>query len=69
MTDAAQIAAFLAARGVTKVPAGERTLSERDMYQRVRGEPTVDHLISERRTVVDHCGRERVRNGLGEWIA
>lgn len=65
MTDQEQIAAFIASRGVTRVAAGEATYDRRTMYKAVRGD---NDLIRERHVVVDHCGRERVRNGLGEWI-
>jgi hypothetical protein len=65
MTDQEQIAAFLAKKGATRIPAGERTMDYRQMRAAVRGEQA---LIDERHVVVDHCGREHVRNGLGEWI-
>jgi hypothetical protein len=69
MTEAEQIAAFIARRGVTRVPEGTATLTERQLYRAVRGEPTTDDLIRQRQVVIDHAGREHVRNGLGEWIA
>lgn len=51
---------------VTRIPEGERATSERELFLAARGEQS---RIEERRVVIDHCGRERVRNGLGEWIA
>lgn len=72
MTDSEQIAAFLATKGATKVAEGEGTKNHwrgRDWARAARGEPTTDDLIRQRRVVVDHVGRERVQNGLGEWIA
>lgn len=59
---------------VTKVPEGAVTLdpSDKAWAQRVR-DPNAGkgdaELIAERHTVVDHMGRERVRNGLGEWVS
>lgn len=51
---------------VTKVPLGERTTSDRELYLAARGKQL---SIEGRHVVIDHCGRTRVRNGLGEWIA
>lgn len=71
MSDKAQIAAFLASRGVTRVEPGVSTLNytRRDWRAAVRGEKTEADLISERRVAMDHAGREHVTNGLGERIA
>lgn len=66
MTDDQMIAQALKAGKVTRVAPGERAKTEREMYRAARGE---QRLIDERNTVVDHMGRVRVRNGLGEWIA
>ena len=77
MTDAEQIAAFIAAKGVTRVPEGEGTLnhvSARDWHKAIRSDARLNgsetaRLIAERHYVTDHLGRVRVCNGLGEWIA
>lgn len=69
MTEAQQIADFIARRGVTRVAQGERTVSSRDMYAKVRGELTDNELIAQRRVTVGANGREYVTNGLGERIA
>jgi hypothetical protein len=77
MTDAEQIAAFIAARGVTKCATGDSALnlSAKEWRaaarspERVRPLSEEDKLIQERHTVVDHLGRVRVCNGLGEWVA
>lgn len=66
MTDAEQIAAFIAARGVTRVAAGEATMDHRAMYRAVRGH-TDNDLINQRR-VVRSNGRDYVYNGLGEAV-
>ena len=66
MTDAEQIAAFLAKKGATRIPEGERTMDYRQMRAAVRGEQA---LIDERHVVIGANGVEHVRNGLGEWIA
>ena len=72
MTEAEQIAAFIARKGVSKVAEGEAALghwSRRDWRKAARGEPTCDELIRERRlAAVDHAGREFWVNGLGERI-
>ena len=58
---------FLARGGkVTRVEPGVASMDGKGIYRAVRGEQS---LINERREVVDHMGRVRVRNGLGEWIA
>jgi len=78
MTDAEQIALFLAERGATRIPAGVGKLGHfraRDWRRAARSTERIDadreqqRLIDERHTVLDHLGRPRVRNGLGEWIA
>ena len=72
MTDAEQIAAFIAKRGITQIPAGGGTLTHlttRDWRKVVRGEmpatidPTTRRIVHE-----DGKGREYVTNGLGELI-
>ena len=68
MTEQDQIAAFIRKRGVTRVSEGERTLSYAQIYKAIRGEGTDNDRIAERHVVVDHIGRKRVRNGVGEWI-
>jgi hypothetical protein len=73
MTDQELIAQFVASRGVTRVEAGVRTITEREFYQTRRNDRKVvsdeQRLINERHEVVDHRGVTRVRNGLGEWIS
>jgi hypothetical protein len=70
MSDAEQIAAFIASKGVTRVGEGETNgMRNRDWRKAVRGGPTEGDLINQRRVVIDHTGREFVQNGLGEWIA
>ena len=79
MTEREQIEAFIAERGVTRVPAGANALGDmtaRDWARAARSTTRIsaesretDRLIRERHTVIDHLGRVRVRNGLGEWIA
>ncbi len=74
MTEAEQIAAFLAAKGATKIPTGANVLGDmtsRDWAKAVRSTVKLNARdpISERHVVVDHIGREHVRNGLGEWIS
>lgn len=74
MTEQEQIAEFLARKGATRIAAGVSTLGEmsaREWSRAVRS-PTRIHArdpISERHSIIDHMGRVRVRNGLGEWIA
>lgn len=70
--DSAAIAAFIAARGVTRVAEGERALSDNrgDWRARVRGETTPDDLIEQRcLAAVDAAGREYWVNGLGERLS
>jgi len=75
-TDDAAIAAFIAARGVTRVPAGQATLghmTSRDWARANRDTVTVQarseqQMIDERHYVVGADGVEHCRNGLGEWI-
>jgi len=78
MTEAEKIALFLAERGATRIPAGVGKLNHfraRDWRRAARSTERIDadreqqRLIDERHTVLDHLGRPRVRNGLGEWIA
>ena len=82
MTEAEQIAAFIARKGVTRVATGASALGDmtaRDWAKAARSTTRINaatriddeqqRLIDERYVVVDHLGRERVRNGLGEWIA
>lgn len=73
MTDAEKIAAFIATRGVKKIPANHGTmghLTRYDWANKVRGEPTTDELIAQRRVAsVDHAGREVIVNGLGEIVS
>ena len=51
---------------ITRVPEGHRATSDRDLYLAARAE---QREIDRRIIVVDHCGREHVRNGLGEWLS
>ena len=73
MTDQEKIAQFIASRGVKKIPAGQATLghlTRADWRNVVRGEPTEQDLINQRRVIrtgID--GKEYVQNGLGEWIS
>jgi hypothetical protein len=67
MSDAEQIAAFLATRGATKVAEGECAMDHRAMYRAVRGErsdPTQERHLR----AIDHMGRELWVNGLGEPV-
>ena len=74
-TTDADIAAFIAARGVTRVAEGERSLPNDRRFWRaaVRGElpKTIDVDPTQVRRVVaiDAYDREVIVNGLGEWIA
>jgi hypothetical protein len=69
------IAAFIAKRGVTRVPVGEAALghlSGRDWRAAVRaprGVAEVDPSTQRRVAAIDHLGREVWVNGHGEWIA
>lgn len=70
MTEQEQIAAFLATRGVRKLPASASSgLTSRDWSFKIRGEKTDDELIAERHVTIGHGGREFVTNGLGERIS
>lgn len=71
MTEAEQIAQFMATRGVTRVAEADRSLPDtsRDWVRRVRGEPTTDDLIRQRHVTIGGNGREYVKNGLGERIS
>ena len=70
MSEQDAIAAFIAARGVTRVPEGEAALSNSrgDWRRRVRGEPTEQEMIDQRRCIVGANGREYWTNGLGESL-
>ena len=75
-TDAAQIAAFLASRGVTRVAEGAASLPTdrrfwRDAVRAPRGAEEVlpDPTKIIRVAAIDSFGREYLVNGLGEWIA
>lgn len=58
---------FLARGGsMTRVADEARTMTEREIWLARHGE---QRKIDERHEVLDHLGRVRVRNGLGEWIA
>jgi hypothetical protein len=62
------IADFLAKGGkINSIPDGERSIDEREF--RFRGDAFEARKIRERHVVVDSCGREHVRNGLGEWLS
>jgi len=70
--------AAVCAAPITKVETGATALklSDREwnrLNQNYIGGKAVNETIEERITqrdvVVDHMGRERVRNGLGEWVA
>ena len=72
MNDQEKIAAFIASRGIKKIPAGHGTMNHftrADWRNVVRGEPTEQDLINQRRVIIGADGREHVQNGLGEWIA
>ncbi len=72
MTDAEKIAAFIATRGVQKISAGVSGVdyTNEDWRDVVRGNPTTDQLIAQRRIVaIDAAGRELIVNGLGEAIS
>jgi hypothetical protein len=70
MTDSEQIAAFIASRGVTRVPSGESTLNlSNPDWRRVVREPRVTEnaRINERHLRIIN-GREHVTNGIGEIV-
>ena len=74
MPDSDLIAAFLAKGGkVTRVNDGERTISEKELWQARRQDRKAvsdeQRLINERHEVIDHKGQSHFRNGLGEWIS
>lgn len=75
-SDADQIAAFLAARGATKIAEGTRAYDDKELYKAVRSDQrartiedkTEDQLIAERHYVTGSNGVEHCQNGLGEWL-
>lgn len=75
-SDAAAIAAFIAKRGVTKIPAGAAALghmTSRDWHKANRDTATVQarteqDAINDRYYITDNAGVEHCRNGLGEWL-
>jgi hypothetical protein len=79
LTDQEQIAAFIARKGVTLVQAGVGACNHMTAHDwrkaarsTTRVSPAADteqRLIDQRHVVVDHLGREHVRNGLGEWLS
>jgi hypothetical protein len=80
MTEEEQIKAFIAKRGVTKVPAGTGALNHftaKDWNKVIRtpgGLKAVEaeeeqRLIDERHVTIGHDGRMYVKNGLGERIS
>ena len=79
MTESEQIAAFIAARGVTRVETGANKLGDmtaRDWSKAARSTRRINAdmrsenaAIAERHIIIDHLGREHVRNGLGEWLS
>jgi len=79
MTDAEQIAEFLAKRGATRVPANQKALNytRKDWHAAVRGDTPPseirqrerEHRATSRvRMVTDHAGREFYMNEEGEWL-
>lgn len=63
-TDNDLIATYLEKVGrITRIEAGERATTERDMYRSLRGDPSDNELIAER-----HVRGNVVYNGLGEPI-
>jgi hypothetical protein len=78
VTDAEQIAAFLAKKPVTKVAEGERTLTRYDLYLAVRGEVharpaptprvTTARQGADRLAAVGHDGHEFWVNADGERL-
>ena len=74
MSDADQIAAFLAKKPVTKVAEGLRTLTHHDLYLAVRGEErlartTTARQGADRLAAVGHDGHEFWVNAEGERLS
>ena len=68
MSDADQIAAFLAKNPVTKIAEGSRTLTRYDLYLAVRGETPRDRTQDRHLAAVGHDGHEFWVNAEGERI-
>lgn len=75
MTDLQKMLAEFAARGgkVTVVPAGTRTMTEKQIYLAQRDPvatviPSASKVDNAVRIITDHAGREFYQNAEGEWL-
>lgn len=70
-TDADLIAAFLAKRSVTVVPAGERTMTNAQLKSAIGYEPDTVRRVDEGARIAsyDHLGRAVYVNAIGEIVA
>jgi hypothetical protein len=74
-SDADMIAEFLAKKGATKIPEGQRAYDDKELwlaYRDGRKAPTIeegdtDRLIRQRHILIVN-GKEHVTNGVGEVV-